>query len=62
MLGGLGRGADWLHADKEVHMSSTTGATVTVVQPGAGDSAEILGFGAVFKLTGCTTGGLFSIL
>ncbi|MFN6545314.1 hypothetical protein [Mycolicibacterium nivoides] len=39
-------------------MSSTTGATVTVVQPGAGDTAEIPGFGAVFKLTGRTTGGL----
>lgn len=52
------RVADWLHGDKEVHMSSTTGATVTVVQPWAGDTAEIPGFGAVFKLTGRTTGGL----
>ena len=56
------RVADWLHSDKEVHMSSTTGATVTVVQPGAGDTAEIPGFGAVFKLTGRTTGGLVSIV
>lgn len=56
------RVADWLHGDKEVHMSSTTGATVTVVQPGAGDTAEIPGFGAVFKLTGRTTGGLVSIV
>lgn len=43
-------------------MSFTEGATVTVVRPGAGDTAEIPGFGAVFKLTGKTTGGLVSIV
>lgn len=43
-------------------MSFTAGATLTVVQPGAGDTAEIPGFGAVFKLTGRTTGGLVSIV
>lgn len=43
-------------------MSVTEAATVTVVQPGAGESIEIPGFGAVVKLTGRTTGGLVSIV
>ncbi|OBJ99393.1 cupin [Mycolicibacterium fortuitum] len=43
-------------------MSFTTGATLTVIRPGEGDIAEIPGFGAVFKLTGRTTGGLVSIV
>jgi len=43
-------------------MSITNGAVLTVVQPGEGDVAPIPGFGAVFKLTGRTTGGLVSIV
>src|SRR5690349_875747 len=47
---------------KEIKMSITNGAVLTVVQPGEGDIAPIPGFGAVFKLTGRTTGGLVSIV
>jgi len=43
-------------------MSVTNGAVVTVVQPGGGDSVPIPGFGAVFKLTSHTTGGLVAIV
>jgi quercetin dioxygenase-like cupin family protein len=35
---------------------------LTVVQPGDGDVVSIPGFGAVFKLTSQTTGGLVSIV
>ena len=43
-------------------MSLTNNAELTVVQPGEGDVVPIPGFGAVFKLTGRTTGGLVSIV
>ena len=43
-------------------MSVTDGAVLTVMQPGEGDSVPIPGFGAVFKLTSRTTGGLVSIV
>ncbi|MGO4441718.1 cupin domain-containing protein [Mycobacterium sp. 2YAF39] len=43
-------------------MSTTNGAELTVVQPGDGDLVPIPGFGAVFKLTSRTTGGLVSIV
>ena len=43
-------------------MTITSGAVVTVVQPGEGDSASIPGVGAVFKLTSRTTGGLVAIV
>ena len=43
-------------------MTITNGAVVTVVQPGGGDSDSIPGFGAVFKLTSRTTGGLVAIV
>ena len=43
-------------------MSVTDGAMLTVMQPGEGDSVPIPGFGAVFKLTSRTTGGLVSIV
>jgi hypothetical protein len=43
-------------------MTVTTGAVVTVVQPGGGDSVSIPGFGAVFKLTSRNTGGHVAIV
>jgi quercetin dioxygenase-like cupin family protein len=43
-------------------MTVTNDAVVTVVQPGGGDSVAIPGFGAVFKLTSRTTGGLVAIV
>lgn len=43
-------------------MTLTPGAVVTVVQPGEGDSVAMPGFGAVFKLTSRTTGGLVAIV
>ena len=43
-------------------MSVAGGAALTVTQPGQGDSFPIPGFGAVFKLTSRTTGGLVSIV
>jgi quercetin dioxygenase-like cupin family protein len=43
-------------------MSMTNSAELTVVQPGEGDVVPIPGFGAVFKLTSRTTGGLVSIV
>lgn len=43
-------------------MSVTDGAVLTVMQPGEGDSVPIPGFGAVFKLTSRTTGGLVAIV
>lgn len=43
-------------------MSATMGAQLTVVQPGEGDVAPIPNFGAVFKLTSATTGGLVAIV
>jgi quercetin dioxygenase-like cupin family protein len=43
-------------------MTITTGAVLTVVQPGGGDSVSIPGFGAVFKLTSRTTGGHVAIV
>lgn len=43
-------------------MSVTEGAVLTVMQPGDGDVVPIPGFGAVFKLTSPTTGGLVSIV
>jgi quercetin dioxygenase-like cupin family protein len=43
-------------------MTTTTGAVVTVVQPGGGDSVSIPGFGAVLKLTSRTTGGHVAIV
>lgn len=43
-------------------MSVTDGAVLTVIRPGGGDVVPIPGFGAVFKLTSRTTGGLVSII
>jgi quercetin dioxygenase-like cupin family protein len=43
-------------------MTVTDGALMKVVQPGAGDSVSIPGFGAVFKLTSDTTGGHVAIV
>lgn len=43
-------------------MSKTDSALLTVMQPGEGDVVSIPGFGAVFKLTSRTTGGLVSIV
>lgn len=43
-------------------MSITDGAVLTVTRPGEGDVADIPGFGAVFKLTSRTTGGLVAIV
>lgn len=43
-------------------MSKTESAMLTVMQPGEGDVVSIPGFGAVFKLTSRTTGGLVSIV
>jgi quercetin dioxygenase-like cupin family protein len=43
-------------------MSITDGAVLTVVQPGAGESVSMPGFGATFKLTSRTTGGLVAIV
>lgn len=43
-------------------MSVTQGAVLTVVQPGAGDSVAMAGFGATYKLTSRTTGGLVAIV
>lgn len=43
-------------------MSIPSAAELTVVQPGDGDLVTMPGFGAVFKLTGRTTGGLVSIV
>lgn len=41
-----------------MNLSVTDGAVLTVMQPGEGDSVPIPGFGAVFKVTSRTTGGL----
>jgi quercetin dioxygenase-like cupin family protein len=43
-------------------MTIAEGAALTVVQPGDGDTAQIPGFGAIFKLTSRTTGGLVAIV
>jgi quercetin dioxygenase-like cupin family protein len=43
-------------------MSVVKGAELTVVRPGDSDVVPIPGFGAVFKLTSRTTGGLVSIV
>ncbi|WP_156689266.1 cupin domain-containing protein [Mycobacterium sp. Marseille-P9652] len=43
-------------------MSITDGAVLTVTRPGEGDSFPIPGFGAVFKLTSRTTGGLVAMV
>ncbi len=43
-------------------MDYSENARLTVVQPGEGDSVPIPGFGAAFKLTGQTTGGLVAIV
>ena len=43
-------------------MSVPIGAQLSVVQPGEGDVAPIPNFGAVFKLTSATTGGLVAIV
>jgi quercetin dioxygenase-like cupin family protein len=43
-------------------MTFTNDAVLTVVQPTEGDDVSIPGFGAVFKLTSQTTGGLVAIV
>ncbi|OBB14601.1 cupin [Mycobacteriaceae bacterium 1482268.1] len=43
-------------------MTVVKNTVLTVVQPGDGDTASIPGFGAVFKLTSATTGGLVAIV
>ncbi len=43
-------------------MTVSNSAVLTVVQPGEGDSVSIPGFGAVFKLTSQTTGGLVAVV
>lgn len=43
-------------------MTFSKDAVLTVVQPAEGENVAIPGFGAVFKLTGQTTGGLVAIV
>jgi hypothetical protein len=43
-------------------MTFTNDAVLTVVQPTEGEDVSIPGFGAVFKLTSQTTGGLVAIV
>jgi quercetin dioxygenase-like cupin family protein len=43
-------------------MTLWNAAELTVMQPGEGDSVEMAGFGAVFKLRSQTTGGLVAIV
>jgi len=43
-------------------MTVLSDAVLTVVRPGEGDTVDMAGFGAVFKLTSRTTGGLVAIV
>jgi hypothetical protein len=43
-------------------LTTSEHAVLTVVEPGEGDTVAMGGFGAVFKLSSRTTGGLVAIV